>query len=1369
MKKFKLIVFVILINLLATLMFAGNININNSYSSDTIINPFNTNPIFGLSFTGNINLNSDTSLVRIILETQTGEEYMLYEAYPLISNSIAYSVQNKSDETMYLDGIQPSSLRVEIINSTLTIDFLTTTDNSIQNAISLQATAKYNNDISKIDIINSNIVENGYSWTAGYNSIVQEFYMDKKARWGEKYNLKGYDYYAGGVYENSSENYAYVPTTNYIHNWDWRNRHGANDPESAYFDGDSQYGSGWLTPSKNQDLCGSCGVFSTLGSLESTINLYYNQQVDFDLSEQQQISCNPMVSCAGGWPFDVVSYIKNNYVVEEACYPYISGDGNCYDVCNNPDTKISVGSVTEHWMDQNLTVSDVQLLLKQKGPLSWVKNGGAHAVTLVGWTYDEAASRINFIYKENLGPDNWGVGGFGIEPAPSTFVYIGVANEPVFLTPNEPDQLLLDADGDGIDNWGIGSKPPGASNYIDCDDNNPLLGSFSADFSCQCLAQYNTTPIPINTTVYWDSPMALEQPVSITAGGELIITSKVFIQKDVIIKVKPGGRLIIDGGTLTKACNDIWKGIEVIGDNSIPQLPHSNQGYLLIKNNGSINFAETAVLVGATDPFSGELDYNKSGGIIISRNSSFLNNRNDVKFLSYYDPQYIANESEFKNTVFETDNSTFVDFIPENHLELNGVYGIAVEGCKFDYVLQTEVTSPIADDLGTGILVIDASVNIISGCSDPNTVPCPQSVPTTFQNLRYGIRAFNTGTNKLFSVTEAELNNNIVGIYMSGYNQCKVYNNEFVSDNSSINISNMADPYIGGVYLDGCTGYTIEENEFSGSYHIGAVISAKLIGIYIKDSGEDDNEIYNNTLHNLTFPIIAEGINKGESTGLTIKCNDLYDNLNDLYVVSDPLNPNPKGLVGIKSMQGAPVNNTEMMAGNTFTDWFDGVPAYSNYLWNYNNQGEHITYFHHAPDLLKQLMPLDNNYTDGTITLNNPFNITYSKSEACPSHISGGNERTVMATASASISSYNSQLAALTDGGDTDATNNDIAVSVQDEGLVLRDQLIADSPYLSDTVMKSAIEKEDVLLNSMLRDVLVENPQSAKNDAILDAIDNRVDEMPGYMMNEILGGKEIVGDKEVLQSKLEFWKNERSRALNSLVRSFMEDTTNLFPYDSIINVYQAEEDVNSKYKLAISYADKGDLTSASSTINDIPLDFELNGFQSSVNDAYVDYFSILDEMKTDTLLASGLDSNSVSILNGIADSELPLVSSFARGLLVKGGLINYHESIYLPSTNKSKRIYPDDRPSTELNSSGLRLMPNPAKNFVVVEYDLGLDSGKGIIIVRDLKGTTIKYNNLTASKNQITLDLVDVPSGVYIISLYSGNKLMDSKRLSKID
>jgi len=66
--------------------------------------------------------------------------------------------------------------------------------------------------------------------------------------------------------------------------------------------------------------------------------------------------------------------------------------------------------------------------------------------------------------------------------------------------------------------------------------------------------------------------------------------------------------------------------------------------------------------------------------------------------------------------------------------------------------------------------------------------------------------------------------------------------------------------------------------------------------------------------------------------------------------------------------------------------------------------------------------------------------------------------------------------------------------------------------------MKSAIQKENVLPNEMVRDVLVANPQSGKSEEIINQLNQRTISMPDSMMAEILDGRLQTSSKDNLES-----------------------------------------------------------------------------------------------------------------------------------------------------------------------------------------------------------------------------------------------------------
>ncbi len=120
----------------------------------------------------------------------------------------------------------------------------------------------------------------------------------------------------------------------------------------------------------------------------------------------------------------------------------------------------------------------------------------------------------------------------------------------------------------------------------------------------------------------------------IDSGSSLIISRKVQFGKGTGIIVLPGGELNINGGHLTRACNDLWRGIEVWGDPDTTQNFSGVQGKATISNNSVIENAEIGILLGARDS-SGAYIFTHSGGIVQAENTTFNNNTIDVEFLPY--------------------------------------------------------------------------------------------------------------------------------------------------------------------------------------------------------------------------------------------------------------------------------------------------------------------------------------------------------------------------------------------------------------------------------------------------------------------------------------------------------------------------------------------------------------------------------------------------------------------------------------------------------------------------------------------------------------------------------------------------------------
>ena len=1066
---------------------------------------------------------------------------------------------------------------------------------------------------------------------------------------------------------------------------------------------------------------------------------------------------------------------------------------------SEPDTIVTIGNVG--FIPPTSSGDEIRQTLVEYGPLNIVIQlpGGRHSVLLVGYMVDieEEEEEIIWIYKDSYGQNMW-VNGFMytdvLNIVGSEFFEINYISDNVSLNCDDPPQIqCLDADDDGYCNWGMEDvKPedcPCVNDDPDCDDSNPALGPFDENYYCTCTFLYNSNPEYITGSVTWPEEEELwkDHDIIIQNAGSLTIRGTVHFAEGAKIVVEEGCALVVDGGLLTRACNEYWEGIEVRGEPTLSQFDLQNQGLVQIINNGKIEFAKVGVSTSKKN--NGVYEPGDEGGIIQAMDASFYCNIIDLEFFPYqnmhpYIPEHEVNNFSIINKCeFITSFGDIYEFeMPDKHIYMEGVKGIRVSGCLFEFVEPVFSGIINTDNTGTGIYYVNSSVIVDNYCDDPVPPPsgdCDNLIPTIFKNLRYGIQAFNNGEPRQFDVCEIQFVDNYAGIYISGYDQASILSNEINVKYLPLKTAEMG--FLGGIYLQDATGYHIENNTIYAEYLEDTGPTIQAAGIYILYSGPDNNEIYNNVLHNLPYGIIAEGINRGENnTGLYIKCNNLYGNMNDIFAIEAPINNSPQSLLGIKNDQGANQSGHQAKASNLFTFFGDNIGSWdedATYYWNYINDAEFINYYHHKRNYDPLTFPNDNNYylEDITMKLYEDPDLPFNEEHACPPKIenngsrfkNGTDPKLMIDSAQVHIDDYLSQLESLVDGGDTEDMNWDVMMSLPDEGLEIKEQLMDESPYLSDTVMLQAIYKEDVLPNAMVRDVLTANPQSAKSDKIMEALDERIVQMPDYMMGEIMQGIDQIGAKESLESKLAYWQQERAFYKNMIIRQYISDTNLIAPLDSLIAFYLQEDDLNSQYRLAFCYLNNDQVEDAVDQISSIPGDYELSDHQTGINDDYQEYFEIMQTKHDSNWIAAQLDSVCIDLLYDIMDHGYPLIGGYARNLLINGGQLDYTETCHLPVLDQTQSyIINDPENEAEQKKCFMKVFPNPAWDYVIIEFNTEEFDSQGLIVMTDITGRIIQSLEVHNGHNQVIIKVGNLSKGVYNLTLFVNGIVVDTEKIS---
>lgn len=855
-------------------------------------------------------------------------------------------------------------------------------------------------------------------------------------------------------------------------------------------------------------------------------------------------------------------------------------------------------------------------------------------------------------------------------------------------------------------------------------------------------------PMEVTSHEVWDFPIKLYQDIVVKDGAFLEINCEVLMPINGKIIVEPGGKLIVDQGIISSAHDQPWQGIQVHGNKQQSQWPDQygvmHQGMLELKNGAVIENAIDAVVL--WNPGS----YSSTGGIVQANDAVFRNNKKAVHALMYWNfhpyipEQRLDNRSYFKNTTFELTEDYHGEEKFHKHVDLFDVFGIGFRACTFTLHPEAENVSYY----NHGIAAYSAGFSLLPVCSDPNTMPCPGYIENTFTGFNRGVSAAKTlDYSPPFFATRADFSNNTYGLHVNEVHNFTVINSTFNAGKEDYK-GECKSGFGVGIYTDEATGFAIQENNFT---KYAAAPQGDYFGTWINNTKAPD-EVYKNNFNGLSYANYSEGINWRDPVrfiGLAYYCNQNQSNFADFFVGRDSLE---RG--GIQSEQGY----WDHAAGNTFTA--------SGGNWHFYNDGEHLLqyfYSHNNPD---QTPDTSKVYRVGLES------ITYNNS--CPSYYGGGDDEKPMAMSTAeqqqaeqlfiaNLTDYNNVKAlytSLMDGGDTDGTVFDIKTAHPDDMWALRAQLLGKSPHLSMEVLKEASDRTDVFNDAALFDILAANPDELKKDELINYLEQKEEPLPDYMVNilkQVSGGTTY---KTVLEQQMAHYNRNKTRAAHNMIRHIVHDS--IVDNNLLRQWLNNMGGIQSDKQIIGTFVQEGNYADALALANMLPQLYGLQDDELIAHNAYMDMLNLQHTLKQ--------QNRSLFQLTGAEKQQLDALSTGTGSAALQARAIL--EMVYqeyaepcpcVDETGSFKQAAINvHKPAMESLLSVLA-KPNPARDWVVFEYQLPGETPVAAIRITDAGGRLIETLTVTGRQGQQMWDTRSMEPGTYYYTLIKSGEYISGR------